>query len=170
VESEPLLVLDRSDAERPDLASRVEGAGLIYLSGGDPAYLTDTLRDTEVWRAIEAAFESGAALAGCSAGAIALSAFVRDRLTVEAPLRPALGVVPNLAVLPHFDRLVRFAPQLADAIQGQLPASAKLIGVDEDTAIVGGPRRWTVMGRQQAWLFRAEGEPLAHNAGSVLDL
>ena len=170
VESEALLVLDKSEADRPDLAARITGAGLIYLSGGSPAYLTDTLRDTEVWRAIRVAFESGAALAGCSAGAIALSAFVRDRLTLEAPLRPALGVIPDLAVLPHFDRLMRFAPQLADAVSRLLPDGAKLVGVDEDTAIVGGPRRWEVMGRQRAWLFRADGEPLEYEAGAVIDL
>lgn len=170
VESDALLVLDRADADRPDLAARIAGAGLIYLSGGNPAYLTDTLRDTAVWRAIASAFQRGAALAGCSAGAIALSAFVRDRLTVEAPLRPALGVVPNIAVLPHFDRLMRFAPQLADTVLQRLPRGIALVGVDEDTAIVGGPRRWEVMGRRRAWVLSKDGEPLAHHAGSAFDL
>jgi len=170
VESEALLVLDKSDADRTDLAERVAGAGLIYLSGGDPTYLTVTLRDSEVWGAIRAAFESGAALAGCSAGAIALSAFVRERFTLEAPLKPALGVVPNLAVLPHFDRLMHFAPQLADAVSRQLPDGVQLVGVDEDTAIVGGPHRWQVMGKQRAWLFRGDVEPLAYEAGSAIDL
>jgi cyanophycinase-like exopeptidase len=169
VESDALLVLDRTDADRPDLAERVAGAGLIYLSGGSPAYLTDTLRDTNVWRAIVAAFEGGSALAGCSAGAIALSGFVRDRLTVEAPLRPALGIVGNLVVLPHFDRLIRFAPQLAEAVLQQVPAGIHLVGVDEDTAIVGGPRRWEVMGRQRAWLLRTGAEPQAYDAGAVID-
>jgi cyanophycinase len=115
VEAEALLVLDRVDADRKDLAARVAGAGLVYLSGGNPAYLTDTLRDSAVWDAIRRAWASGAALAGCSAGAIALTAVVRDRFSADAPLRPALGVVPHLAVLPHFDRLRRFRPDLADA-------------------------------------------------------
>jgi cyanophycinase len=169
VESEALLVLDRTDADRADLAERVAGAGLIYLSGGNPVYLTDTLRDTAVWHAIVAAFENDAALAGCSAGAIALSAFVRDRFTAEAPLRPALGVVADLVVLPHFDRLMRFAPQLADAVLRQLPDAVELVGVDEDTAIVGDARRWEVMGKRRAWLLRTGAEPRAFDAGSVID-
>jgi cyanophycinase-like exopeptidase len=170
VDSDALPVFDRTDADRPDLAARVADAGLVYLSGGNPAYLTDTLRDTEVWRAITGAFESGTALAGCSAGAIALSAFVRDRFTPDAPLRPALGIVPNLAVLPHFDRLQRFAPQLADAVSTQLPSGSRLVGVDEDTALVGGPDRWRVMGRQRVWLLRKDAEPLAHETGTEIDL
>ena len=36
VEPVPLEVLDREDAERPELAAKVAGAGLVYLSGGNP--------------------------------------------------------------------------------------------------------------------------------------
>jgi cyanophycinase len=170
VEAEPLLVLERSDADNTDLAGRVAGAGLIYLSGGDPFYLTETLRESAVWHAIHEAWEDGAALAGCSAGAIALSAVVRERFSTDAPLRPALGVVPQLAVLPHFDRLRRFAPQLADPNARPLPEGVTLVGVDEDTALVGGPSRFTVMGRQRAWVLAAGAEPKSSSAGSVLDL
>jgi cyanophycinase-like exopeptidase len=180
VEAEPLLVLDRHDAERPDLAARIEGAGLVYLSGGDPTYLADTLRDSVVWRAIASAWESGTALAGCSAGAIALSAVVRDRWTTEAPPRPALGVVRNLAVLPHFDRVRQRWPQFIESRSRGLPDGVTAVGVDEDTAIVATPERsggakssvgpWTVMGRQRAWVLREGAEPLAFDAGSVVDV
>jgi cyanophycinase-like exopeptidase len=170
VGAEPLLVLERSDADRPEFADRVAGAGLIYFSGGNPAYLTDTLRDSKVWRAIHGAWENGAALAGCSAGAIALTAVVRDRFAADAPVRPALGVVPHLAVLPHFDRLRRFRPELAEARTRGTPDGVTLVGVDEDTAIVGGPVRWTVMGRQRAWVLREGAEPLTYDAGSELEL
>lgn len=170
VEAEPLLVLDRTDADLSWIAERIAGAGLVYLSGGNPAYLTDTLRDTEVWRAIHAAWETGTALAGCSAGAIALTAVVRDRLAAEAPLRPALGVVPHIAVLPHFDRLRRFRPQLAEARSRNLPDGVTVVGVDEDTAIVGGPVRWTVMGRQRVWVLRSGAEPVSYEPGSTIEL
>ena len=167
-EVEPLLVLDKEDAHDPDLAARVAGAGLVYLSGGNPAYLTDTLRDSAVWRAIHTAWLAGTALAGCSAGAIALSAVVRDRFALEAPVRPALRVVENLAVLPHFDRFSRFAPHIADPRSRQLPDAVTLVGVDEDTAIVGYGDDWTVMGRQKAWILRDEREGFA--AGEKLTL
>ena len=48
-------VRNREDANNPELAALFEGAGLIYLSGGNPAFLSNTLRDTAVWEAIKAA-------------------------------------------------------------------------------------------------------------------
>ena len=171
VEAEPLLVLDRNDADRAELAERVAGAGLVYLSGGNPAYLTETLRDTAVWRAIEVAWRGGCALAGCSAGAIALSAVVRDRFDADAPLRSALSVVPQLAVLPHFDRLRRFRPEIVEGRARAMPEGLTLVGIDEDTAIVGpSSGQWTVMGRQQAWVFGPGAEPRGYSAGAIIDL
>jgi cyanophycinase len=78
VEPVPLPVLTREDASREELAALVEGAGLVYLSGGNPGYLASTLRGTLVWEAIVAAWRRGAALAGCSAGACALSYAAED--------------------------------------------------------------------------------------------
>lgn len=171
VDAEPLFVLDRDDADRGDLAERVAGAGLVYLSGGNPTFLADTLRDSVVWRAIHTAWTNGTALAGCSAGAIALSAVVRDRWVTDAPARAALAVVGNLAVLPHFDLVRRRWPQFVAQRSRGLPLGVTAVGVDEDTAIVGphtGP--WTVMGRQRAWVFPPEGDAVPFDAGSVIEL
>jgi len=156
VEQVPLVVRDRDEAESEDLAALVHGAGLVYLSGGDPGYLARVLRGTRVWAAIEAAWRSGAALAGCSAGAIALTDWVpaiRDR--AREPDH-GLGVLPQLRVLPHFDKLASWAPELvARAAEGLAPGMTA-IGIDEDTAIVdlaGRGRSWQVHGRQQAWVL-----------------
>ena len=45
-------VNDANDANSDEFASLIEGAGLIYLSGGNPGYLADALRGTRVWTAI----------------------------------------------------------------------------------------------------------------------
>ncbi len=73
---EQVVVDVRTPGRRRGLRARwaaIDGAGLIYLSGGNPAYLAQTLHQTAVWHAIVAAHEAGAAVAGCSAGAMALS-------------------------------------------------------------------------------------------------
>ncbi len=36
VEALPLVIKDRSQANDPSIAEKILGAGLIYLSGGDP--------------------------------------------------------------------------------------------------------------------------------------
>ncbi|MCX6427305.1 MAG: tyrosine-type recombinase/integrase, partial [Actinobacteria bacterium] len=45
-------------------------SALIYMSGGDPHFLAETLTGTPVWKAIIKNWHSGGSLAGCSAGAI----------------------------------------------------------------------------------------------------
>jgi cyanophycinase-like exopeptidase len=61
------------DANDQRWVDAIAGAGLIYLSGGNPSYLADTLHGSQVWAAIEATWRGGAALAGCSAGAMVMA-------------------------------------------------------------------------------------------------
>ena len=164
-----LPVVDRVSADDDALAGLVEGAGLVYLSGGNPPFLARTLRGTAVWRAIERVWREGAALAGCSAGAMALTGHVPDLRHPLTPAEPGLGAVPHLRVLPHFDR---FAGRLPDALLTRLvdtPPDVSVVGIDEDTALVGGPVEWTVRGRQSVWVLTADGRT-EHPAGSVLRL
>ena len=68
VEAVILPVNDRADADDPALAAQVAGAGLVYLSGGHPAYLADTLRDSVVWAAVVAAWQGGASRPAAAPG------------------------------------------------------------------------------------------------------
>ena len=156
VEQVPVVVADRQDADRPELAALIEGAGLVYLSGGNPGYLAATLRGSRVLDAIVAAWQAGAALAGCSAGAMALTGWVPS---VREPGRvpdPGLGIVPRLRVLPHFDKMLTWAPDLLGFATAGTDPGVTAIGLDEDTAIVdlsGTAQTWQVHGRQQAWVL-----------------
>ncbi|HET6963440.1 MAG TPA: Type 1 glutamine amidotransferase-like domain-containing protein [Acidimicrobiales bacterium] len=172
VEPVPVPALDRAAAEDPALAALVEGAGLVYLSGGSPAYLAETLRDTRVWAAIVAAWQAGAALAGCSAGAMALGEWMADIRAPGSSPRPGLGVVPGLLVIPHFDRFRRWTGSSPEAAAAGLPEGLVLVGIDEETAMVSDGldlRRWVVEGRQAVWLFGADGGS-AHQAGAEIVL
>lgn len=160
VEAVPVKVLDRESAEDAANAKQIKGAGLIYLSGGNPAYLADTLRGTLVWAAIVEEWQKGAALAGCSAGAMALTGRVPNIRRPEAEPIEGLGAVPKLLVLPHFDRLQEWAPGTAEVVTAQVPAGMTLVGIDEETAIVGDDNdlsRWVVHGRQSVWVSGPDG-------------
>ena len=170
VEQVVVPVVDRDSAEDPANAAMVEGAGLIYLSGGNPSFLAETLRGTAVWAAIVAAWRTGSALAGCSAGAMAMSASLPD---IRRPWRPALdglGLVPTAEVLPHFDKFASWMPDLVLKRVSGAPAGVTVVGIDEDTALVGGldPHAWSavpagrgstwqVLGRQSVWLLTESG-------------
>jgi cyanophycinase len=169
VEAVPLMVSERAQADDPAVAAQVRGAGLIYLSGGSPAVLADTLRDTAVWRAIVAAWRSGAALAGCSAGAMALADQVPDLRNPTGCSRPGLGLLPHLRVLPHFDKMLGWVPDVLTRPFFRTTGGISLVGIDEDTALVGGPEDFTVYGRQSAWLL-SDGRRQQFPAGSRVRL
>jgi cyanophycinase len=169
IEPVPVRVVDRRDADDPALTALVRSVGLIYLSGGNPGYVAETLRGTAMWTAIVDAWRAGAALAGCSAGAMALTAdapHVRDRAMTP---HPGLGLVAHLAVIPHFDRVAGWDPDLTARAVARSGPGTTVVGLDEDTALVGGPMDWTVMGRQHVTVFGPAG-PTSHPAGTRLRL
>jgi cyanophycinase len=79
-----------------------------------------------------------------------------------------LGLLPHIRVWPHFDRM---GGRLPDAISGLMARKSDgltVIGVDEDTAVVGGPTEWVVQGRQRAWIIGDDGHKTPFEAGETL--
>jgi cyanophycinase len=95
----PLPVLARADAMDESTAATVREARFVYLSGGSPLHLRSVLKETPVWDALVAAWEEGTVVAGSSAGAMALCDPMVDPR--GGALTVGLGLVENLAVLPH---------------------------------------------------------------------
>jgi cyanophycinase len=161
-------VSNRDEANDPQRAELVRSAGLIYLSGGHPGFLADVLRDTLLWESIVTEWRSGASLAGCSAGAMAMCSWVPSlRHPFDSGVR-GLGLFPSLRVIPHFDAFYQRVPSIVDRFIHGKDESVSLIGIDEETAIVGGPHTWKVQGRGSAW--RLDGERVELPSGSVLTL
>lgn len=131
------IVIDvrtRADAFDTQWVDAIAGAGLVYLSGGNPTFLADTLRDTPVWAAIVDAWTHGAGLAGCSAGAMAMGGYVPDFRHPRSGGTPGLGILPRVRVLPHFDRYTRWMPDFA--LRPLVTDDAVVLGIDEDTALI----------------------------------
>lgn len=178
---EAVPILRRDDALDPRWPDLLEAADLVYFSGGDPRHLVETMRGTPAWEAIRRRHLAGAALAGCSAGAMAVCTLIPSAVRMPASTerpewRPALGLLPGLAVLPHFDRMARFAgPDGLDRALAALPAGTILLGIDEDTALVrgldaGDPDAWQVSGRQGVSVYAGPVPPLRYAAGDRLTL
>ena len=158
--------LNRADADEPEMAARIEGCGLIYLSGGNPGYLAATLAGTLLWSTIVDAVGNGAAVAGCSAGAMALTELSPD-VDDRTHMGPGLRHVPGLCVIPHFDKISGWVPGIIDRYLAACPPGCRVIGIDEDTALVDGPEpgRWTVMGRQAVHVLGVDGSAQILRAG-----
>lgn len=134
-----LRLRGRRDAADPAVVEAARGGGGFYLCGGDPGLVVQLLAGTAAWEEIVDAWRRGAALAGSSAGAMALGEWTLIRAGVAHQRRrfaPALGIVPGLAVMPHFDEFG----------EGWLPSvrrgrqAAILLGLDVRTAAIWQPR------------------------------
>jgi len=169
VEAVPLLVRDRTEADDPALAALVAGAGLIYLSGGNPPYCASTLRGTAVWQVVHDAWQGGAAVAGCSAGAMSLTSWVPDLRHPRRDADRGLGVVPRLRVIPHFDRFLGWLPDLVGRYLARSPDDVDVVGIDEDTALVWDDGAWTARGRQSVWVLTTDGRT-AYSDGETVPL
>ncbi len=70
-------------------------------------------------------------------------------------------------MIPHFDKMLSWVPDvLRNALLGS-PDGTTVLGIDEDTALVGGPHEWEVQGRQSVWVL-GHGSRVEHKAGSRL--
>ena len=146
VEAEVLPVRTREDADRPDLATRIGEGAMVFFSGGNPSYLASSLVGTACWAAIEEGLGAGLAYGGCSAGAAALGErAIRPRDPTDTA--PGLGLFPGTNLGPHWDTIDRYLPGRREALARVLGGDARLVGIDEHTAMVGDGREWSVVGR-----------------------
>ncbi len=151
-----LPIFTREDAFNPKYISRVKSAGLIYFSGGDPGYLANSLAATPLWDAIYENWQLGASLAGCSAGAMALSGDVPNFLRMKNIGIPGLNVIPKLRPIPHYNKFFGWIPDSAAKIVMKAPAGTIIIGIDEDTALVTGLDETTNL-VENTWKVYGEG-------------
>ena len=154
-----LPIYTREDAQNMSYVNQISNGALIYMSGGDPHYLAKTLIDTPIWQAIVKNWQSGASLAGCSAGAMVLSSQIPNFRLSRAQPTVGLNLIPNIRVIPHFNKFFKWIPESAAKLLMHVPDDSVLIGIDELTAIVkrGGSDFWQVYG--QAKLHTLKGLP-----------
>ena len=149
VETLFLPIFNREDANNPDLAQQIKDSALMYMSGGDPHYLAQTLMGTLVWDAIVENWRGGASLAGCSAGAMVLSSHIPNFRLLKSTPTAGLNLLPEIRVIPHFNKFFKWIPESAAKLLLHVPDGSILIGVDELTAIVkrSGQDDWVVCGQ-----------------------
>src|SRR5947209_13465097 len=148
---EPVMLLKRADADDSKIVDQITAANFVYLSGGKPRYLLETLQGTASWQAILHVLEAGGVVAGCSAGAMVLGGEVFDFPQVWRTL-PALGLVPGIAVVPHFDEL----PALFINTMNLGKRQVTVVGIDGSTALVGSNGQWMVQGRGGVSIFKGK--------------
>lgn len=164
----PVRIVDRVSADDPRWEPVLENADLIYFSGGDPGHLYETMKESCAWKAAQRAWERGAIYAGCSAGAMILGKRMPSfRL---AGTQEGFGVVAATFIVPHFDAIPGIWKPIVFGLQKQLKKGERMIGVDEDTALIGKRGgEWIVKGKSKVHIFTRDGKA-SYTGGQTLTL
>ena len=166
----PAEVLDlkgREDTDDPRLLEKVEGASAVYFSGGNPAYLSSVLAESEFLEALLKQLDRGMAYAGCSAGVACLTEVTYDSDTTDLDhvFMPGLGLVQRTLFAPHWDIVDTWVPGASEFLVHSVPEDHVFVGLDEDTAMIGDGTSWEVLGRSgihvrrdEAWATYRDGD------------
>ena len=160
-----LPLTDRASADSPAIVAALRESRLIYLLGGFPHYLGQTLLGSASWEAIMAAHQAGAVVAGSSSGAMVLCQYYYN--PESSQVIEGLGMLPNACVLPHHNTFGKgWAARLAALLPGSL-----LLGIDERTAMLddGDGGAWRVYGQGAVTLYR-HGRPTVYASGAEFEL
>ena len=164
-----LPIYTREDAFNQKYVDQVANSALMYMSGGDPHHLAEVLIDTPLWSAIIENWKTGASLAGCSAGAMVLSAHIPNFRLLKKTPTAGLNLLPEVRVIPHFNKFFKWIPESAAKVLLHVPDNSILIGVDELTAIVkrSGESDWLVVGQAKVHVLKGMPDQQLHDGERI---
>ena len=142
VNAAALPLIDRQSADAATVVNALLQSRLIYMPGGFPRHLEQSLGGSKSWQAMLKAHQSGAVIAGSSAGAMILCDHYYDPYAEK--IFKGLGLIPNACILPHHNTFGRsWSRKLFQSLGDVI-----LIGIDEKTGMIddGPTGQWQVYG------------------------
>jgi cyanophycinase len=170
ISAEVLDLQTREDTDDPRLLAKLDGASAVYFSGGNPAYLSAVLVESDFLDAMLKQLGRGMAYAGCSAGVACLNeiTFDSDSMDMDDVWKPGIGLVPRTVFAPHWDMVDTWIPGATEFIVASVPEGYTFIGMDEDTAMIGRGSSWEVVGKGGIH-FQREGLSTTYRDGDRFD-
>jgi cyanophycinase len=144
-----LPIIDKDTANNPGLSAELDDANLIFILGGFPGYLDQTLKESRCLNALFRAYEKGAVLAGSSAGAMVLCEWYFDPRVKK--IKKGLGILKDTILIPHHNT---FGHSWQTAYFDSI-SDIRCLGIDEQTGMINqdGNHRWTVYGKGKVTLY-----------------
>jgi cyanophycinase len=147
--------------DREGALAALRRARLLVLPGGSPARLLDVLRSTPVGPLLQELLDDGVVVMGSSAGAMVLCDWtvLPDRRGPKgtAVVR-GLGLVPDLAVVPHWSGGSSRGEWLR-AIDETVPSGVHVLGLPEESGVLVHDDELTAVGTSATTLVTG-GRPL----------
>ncbi len=154
-----LPIVTAADAADPKYVEAIRRANFVYLSGGHPDYLYQTLQGSPAWSAILAVLEKGGLLAGCSAGAMVMG----EAFFGFSPRRRIEGfrLLPGAMVIPHYDEIPRWISLL---IRFWIGRGLTTVGIEANTALVVDGGRMEALGSGGVTVWNGVGGKIYRNS------
>jgi cyanophycinase len=135
-----LDIRTREQATNPEALAQLEGAAVIFFTGGDQLRITSQIGDSPVFQRMHEFYRQGGTIAGTSAGAAAMPATMLISGASDSSIEisglgmaPGFGLLDNVVIDSHFAERGRMSRLLGAVAQN--PRNLGL-GIDEDTAIL----------------------------------
>lgn len=138
---EHLHVEAREEALEEDRSKVLDGATVVFFTGGDQLRITSQLGDTPVYQKLHDIYHAGGTIAGTSAGASVMSGTMlvggnqngSHKLEDIIQMAPGFGLIHDVVIDQHFAERGRISRLIAAVSQN--PAHLG-IGIDENTAVL----------------------------------
>ncbi len=159
------MLIDHSSANDPDIAQELKRSRLIFMLGGFPSHLAQSLIATRTrsFQSIRSVLENGGIIGGSSAGAMVLCEYYYD--SFKQRIKPGLNLLPGMCIIPHHNTSgSTWIPPLKLLLPGKI-----LLGIDEQTGLINDASSggWTVYGRGEAVLY-GQRRTQSFSAGKVI--
>ena len=135
----PVMIQDAATANDERLVAELRRADIVYISGGNPTHLLESLNESAAWSCLVERSQQGMILAGSSAGAMVLA----ERMLFRGQDLAGLGHVRGVVVLPHFERS---SAERVEQLRSSLPPELTLLGIAGATGCVRQAGEWLVEG------------------------
>jgi cyanophycinase len=131
----------REEGFKEEVVRILDGATVVFFTGGDQLKITSQLGDSPVYRRIEQIHAQGGTIAGTSAGASVMSETMlisgdgdtSHKVGDVLGMAPGLGLIQDVVVDQHFAERGRLGRLLAAVAQNPRQLG---LGLDENTAVV----------------------------------
>ena len=138
---EQLHVDNRGEAKLPEKFKILDGATVVFITGGDQLKLTSQLGDSPIYEGIHELYQRGGTIAGTSAGASVMCETMlvtgngseSHRIGSALHMAPGFGLIPGVIIDQHFAERGRIGRLTAAVAQNPRILG---VGIDENTAII----------------------------------
>jgi len=153
-----VMIVDKVTADAPVLVAELAGADIVYLPGGNPTDLLESLHHSAAWKRLLEMADDGVVLAGSSAGAMVFG----ERMAFGGGESEALGLVAGVTVLPHFERAN--AERVEQLIRAA-PVGMTYLGIDGATGCLRVNGEWRVTGPGRVQVITKDGAEAVESGG-----